>query len=144
MPKMAKKKGKPKVSELPGPIRRSGKKAQRTFAKAHDAALEQYGDEERANRVAYAALKHTHEKVGDSWRRKDKGRKGPSDAKAEAGYEGADEQPSAGGVDANAPVRHLRDLARELDIPGRSSMNKAELVEALQKANEQATAQARG
>ena len=55
MPK-TNKKGQPKASELPKPIRRSGKKAQRTFAKAHDAALEQYGDEERAYRVAYAAL----------------------------------------------------------------------------------------
>ena len=142
MPK-TKKDGQPKQSELPSTIRRSGKKAQRTFAKAHDSALEEYGDEERANRVAYAALKHTHEKVGDHWERKDKGRKGPSDKKAEAGYETAGSKESAGGVDTQAPVKHLRELAKRLEIPGRSKMTKDELIEALQKANDAKTDEAR-
>jgi len=68
MPKTTKS-GKPKQDELPSTIARSGSKAQRTFAKAHDSAADQYDDEERANRVAYAAVKHTHEKVGDHWER---------------------------------------------------------------------------
>ena len=38
MPKTTKS-GKPKKSELPSTLQNSGKKAQRTFAKAHDAAL---------------------------------------------------------------------------------------------------------
>ncbi|HEY4703983.1 MAG TPA: ChaB family protein, partial [Streptosporangiaceae bacterium] len=63
--------GQPKPEELPGTLRRSPKKAQDTFAQAHDSALQQYGDEERANRVAWAAVKHTHEKVGDHWEPKD-------------------------------------------------------------------------
>jgi cation transport regulator ChaB len=135
--------GEPKQSELPSTIQRSGKKAQRTFAKAHDAALEQYGDEERANRVAYSALKHTHEKVGDHWERKEKGRKGPSDPKAEAGYGTAETRESAGGVDTRATMKHLRELAKRLEIPGRSTMSRGELIQALQKANDAKTAEAR-
>jgi cation transport regulator ChaB len=69
-------------SELPSTLQRSEEKAQRTFAEAHDAALEQYdGDEQRAYRVAYAALKHSYEKVGDHW--EPKARRGPSDERAE-------------------------------------------------------------
>lgn len=133
--------GKPKQSELPSTLRNSGGKAQRTFTKAYDAAIDQYGDEERAHQVAYAALKHTHEKVGDKWKKKPKGRKGPSDAQA-AGGRGT-KRPTAGGVDANASKQHLYDLARQLKVPGRSSMSKRELVAAVQKANDRRTASSR-
>ena len=47
MPKTTKT-GKPKQDELPSTLQRSPKKAQRTFAKAHDAAADQYGDEPSA------------------------------------------------------------------------------------------------
>jgi cation transport regulator ChaB len=140
MPKTTKQ-GKPKNDELPGTLQRSDAKAKRTFAKAHDAAAEQYGDEERAHRVAFAAVKHTHEMVGDHWEPKAGGRKGPSDAQAEGGR-GTD-RGTAGGVDANAPKTHLQRLARRLDIRGRSTMTKAELVEAIRKANDRASAKAR-
>lgn len=66
MPK-TKKSGEPVKDELPGTIKRSPKKAQETFAKAHDSAVETYGEGERAHRVAYSALKHTFEKKGDHW-----------------------------------------------------------------------------
>ncbi|WP_258726958.1 ChaB family protein [Cellulomonas sp. NS3] len=132
--------GKPKQSELPETLKRSDAKAQRTFTKTYDSAAEEYdGDEERAHRVAYAALKHTHEKVGDHWDPKDE--HGPSDPQAEGGA-GTD-RPTAGGVDANASKQHLYDLAKRLDVPGRSSMTKAELVEAIQKANDRASRRAR-
>lgn len=36
-----------------------------------------------ANRVAYSALKHTHEKVGDHWEPKEQN--GPSDTQTEGG-----------------------------------------------------------
>jgi cation transport regulator ChaB len=140
MPKTTKK-GKAKQSELPDTIKRSDEKAQRTFAKAHDSAAEQYGEGERAHRVAYGALKHTHEKVGDHWEPKDKGAKGPSDEQSKGGRDTSFE--SAGGVDANASKKHLMDLAKRMDIPGRSRMSKDELVHALQKANDRATAKAR-
>lgn len=142
MPKTTKK-GEPRQEELPSTVRRSGKKAQRTFAKAFDSALEQDDDEERAYRVAYAALKHTHEKVGDRWKRKDKGARGPSDPKAGAAYPESGERESAGGVDANASLRHLRDVAKELDIRGRSRMGRDQLVAAIGTANDRATARAR-
>ncbi|MGY4645011.1 ChaB family protein [Cellulomonas sp. URHB0016] len=130
--------GAPKQSELPSTLRRSDEKAQVTFAHAYDAAMDQYGDAERAARVAFAALKHTHEKVGDSWR--PKAEYGPSDARAEGGL-GTD-APTAGGVDANASKAHLLDVARELDVRGRSRMSKDQLVEAIQKENDRRSRQA--
>lgn len=139
MPKTTKK-GTPKRSELPSTLQRSGRKAQETFAKAHDAADEQYGDAERAHRVAFAALKHTHEKIGDHWEPKDEN--GPSDARAEGGRGTRAE--TAGGVDANASKQHLYDVARRLDVSGRSRMTKAELVDAIQRENDARTRAARG
>jgi len=47
-------------------------------------------------------------------------------------------------VNANASVDHLRKLARRLGVKGRSKMRKAELVEAIDRANDRATARARG
>ena len=138
MPKTTKQ-GKPRKDELPSTLQRSKGKAQRTFAKAHDAAEEQYGDAERANRVAFSALKHTHEKVGDHWEPKDK--KGPSDAKAAGGRNTKAE--TAGGVDANATKKHLMDVARRLEVTGRSKMSKDELVEAIGKANNRETRKSR-
>ena len=138
MPKTTKS-GKPRKDELPSTVERSDDKAQRTFAKAHDSAAEQYGDAERAHRVAFSALKHTHEKVGDHWEPKE--HNGPSDDQAEGGAD--TDRPTAGGVDANASKEHLLQQARRLDISGRSSMTKQELVVALQKANDRETARAR-
>lgn len=131
MPKTTKG-GAAKKSELPSTLRRSSAKAQRTFAKAHDAAADEYGSEERAHRVAYAAVKHSFEKVGDHWEAKDE--KGPSDERAERGGLRPIGE-SAEGVDANASKKHLLELARRLDIAGRSTMTKPELVEAIKKHN---------
>jgi cation transport regulator ChaB len=137
MPK-TNKSGDPIKSELPSTLQRSGRKAQRTFAKTHDAAIEQYdGDERRAQQVAFASLKHSHEKVGDHWEPKEE--YGPSDARAEEGGPDSD-TPTAGGVDANASKQHLYELARRLEIKGRSTMTKDELVEALQRANNRESA----
>ena len=138
MPKTTKG-GDARKDELPGTIERSDPKAQRTFAKAHDSAAEEYGDEERAHRVAYSALKHTHEKVGDHWQPKDSD--GPSDDHAAGGQNSKAD--TAGGVDANASKKHLLEVARELDVRGRSTMTKDELVEAIGKANDRASARAR-
>jgi cation transport regulator ChaB len=138
MPKTDKK-GNVKKEELPSTLQHSGRKAQETFAKTHDSAIDQYGDEQRAHQVAFAALKHTHEKVGDHWEPKDKW--GPSDAQAEGGRD--TDRPTAGGVDANASKKHLYELASRLDIEGRSKMSKDELVEALQKANNRESARSR-
>ena len=131
MPKTTKA-GAPKQGELPSTLQRSDAKAQRTFAKTHDSAAEQYGDEERAHRVAYSALKHSFEKVGDHWEPKEE--KGPSDELAEGGGP-RNSGRSAEGVDANASKKHLLDIARRLDVRGRSSMSKPELVDAIVKEN---------
>ena len=139
MPKTTKR-GQPKQSELPSTLKKSPPKAQRTFAKVHDAAAEQYGDDERAYRTAFDALKHSFEKVGDHWEPKDE--KGPSDTRAESGGPNPSGE-SAEGVDANATKKHLLEMARRLDVKGRSTMSKDELVEALQKANRRATARNR-
>ena len=140
MPKTTKS-GAAKPSELPSTLRRSPKKAQRTFAKAHDSAAGEYGDEKRANQVAWAAVKHSFEKVGDHWEKKAGGKKGPSDAQAAGGKN--TNRKTAGGVDASASKSHLMDLAKKLGVSGRSKMKKKELVDALQKANNRKTAKAR-
>ena len=137
MPKTTKS-GKVIGEELPSTLARSDDKAQRTFAKTYDSAMESYDDEQRAHQTAFAALKHTHEKVGDHWEPKQE--YGPSDAQAEGGR--GTERPTAGGVDANASKKHLYELATRLEIKGRSTMSKAQLVEALQKANDRLSARA--
>lgn len=140
MPKTTKK-GTAKQSELPSTLRRSEKKAQRTFTKAYDSAVDEYDDEERANRVAWAAVKHSFEKVGDHWEKKPGGKKGPSDEQAEGGRGTGKE--TKGGVNANASKSHLYDVAKKLDVSGRSKMKKKDLVEAIQRANDKKTAAAR-
>ncbi|RZU31220.1 ChaB family protein [Blastococcus saxobsidens] len=140
MPKTTKK-GDAKQSELPSTLRRSENKAQRTFTKAYDSAVDEYDDEERANRTAWAAVKHSFEKVGDHWEKKAGGKKGPSDEQAKGGS-GTGKQ-TKGGVDANATKEHLLDVAKKLDISGRSKMKKKDLVDAIQKANDKKTAAAR-
>ena len=140
MPKTTKS-GSAELSELPSTLRRSPRKAQRTFAKAHDAAADEYGSEKRANQVAWAAVKHSFEKVGDHWEKKAGGKKGPSDAQAAGGK--TTNRKTAGGVDANATKDHLLTLAKKLGVSGRSKMKKKELVDAVQKANDKKTADAR-
>jgi cation transport regulator ChaB len=124
--------GKPKESELPSTLRRSPKKAQRTFAKAHDAAVEQYGEGERAHRTAYAALKQSHKKVGGRW--VPKNGTGPSDPRSKkpgrAKRQGKGE--TFGGVDFEGSSKdELYEQAKEAGISGRSQMSKKELARAL-------------
>ena len=129
--------------ELPSTLERSDEHAQAIWAATHDSAVETYGEGERAHRTAFAALKHSYEKVGDHW--EPKAEKGPSDPQAERSTDegSAQGRPTAGGVDANASKAHLYELAKRLEVPGRSTMTKAELVEALDRANRRATARAR-
>lgn len=116
--------------DLPGTLRRSPEEAQRTYAKALDSAHEQYDDEERAHRVAYAALKHEFEKVGDHW--EPKGHKGPSDERAADPRARQDHGHTAGGVDVKGNTREeLYERAKKLDVKGRSQMTKQELAEAI-------------
>nr|WP_019985760.1 MULTISPECIES: ChaB family protein [unclassified Streptomyces] len=126
---------------MPSTLERSSEEAQRTWIKAHDSAVETYGEGERAHRVAYGALKHMYEKVGDHWERKEGGRKGPSDPQSARprGQGGR----SGEGVDESASKEHLYDMAKRLDIEGRSHMSKGELLDAIRKANRSSTRRAR-
>lgn len=130
----------PGWQSLPSTVRRSSDKAQRTWVKAHDSAVDTYGEGRRAHQTAFSALKHSFEKVGDRW--EPKGRRGPSDRQAQGGA-GQRERPTAGGVDANASKSHLYDVARRLGVSGRSHMSKGELVHAIEKENQRSTARAR-
>jgi len=129
--------------ELPSTLERSEPHAREIWAKTHDSAVESYGEGERAHRTAFAALKHSYEKVGDHW--EPKAEPGPSDEQAArtTAQGSAAHRPTAGGVDANASKKHLYALAQRLEVPGRSTMSKDELVEALDKANRRETARAR-
>ena len=73
----------PGRKSLPDTLKRSPAKAQRTWIKTHDNAIEQYGEGERAHRTAFAALKHSFQKKGDRW--VEKGSRGPSDPRAKKG-----------------------------------------------------------
>src|SRR5690242_21894916 len=115
---------------LPSTLKRSPAKAQRTYAETLDSALETYnGNEERAHRAAFAAVKHSYEKVGDRW--EPKKRRGPSDQRAKGrGPNGRGK--TAGGVDVEGHSKdELMERARKLDITGRSRMTKQELGQAI-------------
>ena len=132
----------PAREELPSTLKRSPKKAQETWGKTHDSAVEEYGEGERAHRTAFASLKHSFEKVGDHWEPKDQ--KGPSDKQAaKSGASARKGGKTAEGVDANASKKHLYDIAKRLGVTGRSQMSKDELVEAIKKANARETRRSR-
>ena len=122
----------PGREELPSTLKRSPGRAQRTWIKTHDAAVEQYGEGERAHRTAMAAVKHSFEKVGDHWEPKKE--KGPSDPQAARGGRSARSSPrkTYGGVDVLGNTRdELLERARDLGIKGRSRMRKTELADAI-------------
>jgi cation transport regulator ChaB len=130
--------------DLPSTIARSPAKVRRTYQEALDSAHETYGgDEERAHRTAYAAVKHIAEKRGDHWELKDS--PGPSDPQSAQGGRAARERPKEtfGGVDASKPKAELYEEAKEAGIEGRSNMTKEELAKAHARHNERETAQAR-
>jgi cation transport regulator ChaB len=123
----------PVKDEMPATLQRSPAKARRTWAKAHDSAVESYGEGERAHRTAFAALKHSFEKVGDRWQPKKQ--KGPSDPQAaKTGGQARKGGKTFGGVDVLGNTKQkLYDRAKGLGIKGRSSMSKEELAEAIAK-----------
>ena len=132
VPKKIVRGGKVDKSELPGTLKRSPAKAQRTWAKVHDAAEEQYGEGERAERTAYAALKHTFEKVGDHWEPKEE--PAPSDPRSTKStrQKARGEGETFGGVDYYGNTKQeLYERAKELGVEGRSKMSKEDLARAI-------------
>lgn len=130
----------PGEQEIPSTLRRSPRKAQETYAKTLDSAVQTYGEGRRARQTAIAAVKHSFEKVGDRWQPKPS--KGPSDAQARRSYR-QEPRETAGGVNATASKQHLLEVAKQLDVRGRSGMTKPQLVEAIEKANATQTRRAR-
>jgi cation transport regulator ChaB len=119
----------PGRDELPDTLKRSPKQAQDTWVETHDSAVETYGEGERAHRTAFSSLKHSFEKVGDHWEKKD--RKGPSDPRAARGGAAArkGKGETFGGVDVLGSTKdELYERARDLGVKGRSKMNKRELA----------------
>lgn len=101
-----------KKEDLPSTLERSPDKVQRTYDKTLDSAHEQYDDEERAHRTAWASVKNVAEKQGDHWELKD-----------DAGSaDGGDEPTKA----------ELYEKAKQRDVSGRSKMSKDELQKAVQ------------
>jgi len=78
-------------------------------------------------RAAWAALKHTYEKVGDRWMRKDKARPVRRSGDRWQGNTPLDR----GGVDANASKKHLYEVTQDLGSAGRSKMSKKQVVDAI-------------
>ncbi|SHG85823.1 ChaB protein [Jatrophihabitans endophyticus] len=121
--------------DLPSTLERSPKKVRRTYEKTLDSAEDQYdGDEERAHRTAWSAVKNLAEKRGDHWELKDE--TGPSDPRskqpAQAKREGRGE--TYGGIDVEQNSKaDLTERAKQAGVRGYSSMNKAELAKALQR-----------
>lgn len=120
--------------KLPRTLQRSPAKAQRTYLKAKQSAEETYGPGEKAGRTAYAALKHSFEKIGDHWEPKE--HPGPSDSRAKQSTADArrGKGETFGGVDVEGHSRQeLLARAEALQIPGRGRMNKEELARAISK-----------
>jgi cation transport regulator ChaB len=118
--------------DLPSTLQKSPAKAKRTWRKAHDSAVDTYGEGERAHRTAYSALKHSFEKKGDHW--EPKGRKGPSDPQANKSGAAARRSRGTtyGGVDAlGNSKQELYERARQLGVQGRSRMTKDQLAKAI-------------
>src|ERR1700754_5308190 len=105
----------PAKDQVPSTVQRSDDKAERTWEKTYDSALESYDDDgARAHRVAFAALKHSYEKVGDHWEPKEE--KGPSDDRAAEGGLDSD-RPTAGCVDKQAAEQPLEEVGKRLAVP---------------------------
>jgi cation transport regulator ChaB len=122
----------PGRDELPDTLKRSPRKAQRTWIKTHDSAVEQYGEGQRAHRTAFAAVKHSYERVEDRWEPKDE--KGPSDPRSTKPTVRAarGEGETFGGVDFYGNTKEeLYERAKKLGVEGRSKMSKRELARAI-------------
>lgn len=139
---MPSKGSKGEFAPLPSTLERSPKKAQDTYEETLEHAESEYGgDEERAHRVAWSAVKHSFEKRGDHWEPKNE--RGPSDPRAAEGGPNASGE-SYGGVDVTGKTKaELLDEARAAGAHATTHMTKAELGKAIERVNDKATRTAR-
>ena len=127
---------------LPSTLERSPKHAQDIYEKTLESAEATYkGDEARAHRAAWGAVKHSFEKIEDHWEPKDQ--PGPSDPRSRsAGPHPAGA--SYGGVEMlSRSKQQLVELAHERGIKTSAKMTKSDLAQAIEAANDRATRKAR-
>ena len=121
--------------QLPGTLKRSAGKIQRTYTETLASAEKTYDeDEARAHRTAWGSVKNVAEKRGDHWELKDE--PGPSDShsKKSTKQKLAGEGETFGGVDVEGNTRpQLMERAKRAGIKGYSRMTKAELGRQLQR-----------
>lgn len=132
------------AGDLPSTVARSEQHAQDIWKETHDNAVEEYGEGERAHRTAFASLKHSYEKKGDHWERKDQ--RGPSDPRSTQSTADARRGvgETFGGIDYYGHTKkEFERRAQELGITGASHMRKRELVEAIEKREQAQTREAR-
>jgi cation transport regulator ChaB len=127
---------------LPSTLERSPKKAQDTYEETLESAEKTYeGDESAAHRVAWGAVKHSFEKVGDRW--EPKAERGPSDERSKSGGPNASGA-SYGGVDVEGHTKdELLAEARRLGAHATTKMTKSEIAQELMRANQRADREAR-
>jgi cation transport regulator ChaB len=138
---MPNKGNKGEYAPLPSTLERSPKKAQDTYEQTLESAEKTYeGDEERAHRAAWGAVKHSFEKRDDRWEPKEN--RGPSDPRSEEGGPNPSGA-SYGGVDVEGHTKaELLEEARRRGAHVTTHMTKAELAAELERANDRATSQA--
>ncbi len=121
--------------ELPDTIKRSPKKVRDTYQKTLDNAHDQYrGDEERAHRTAWGAVKNLAEKKGDHWEPKDG--TGPSDPRSKKSQreKRQDKGETFQGIDVEGNTKEeLAKRAQRAGISGTSDMDKKEIARELAK-----------
>ena len=132
----------PGRAKLPSTLKRSPPKAQRTYEETLEHAEQQYGDDARAHRTAFAVLKRGFEKVRDRWLPKKK--RGPSDPRSaqelhrgQAPGQGGDlrgrrrvREQQAGADGARPIARNLRPLEDEQG-PARQSDREEAMIRGL-------------
>jgi hypothetical protein len=135
---MPKKGNNGEFAALPSTLERSPEKSSRhirIYEKTPENAEKEYGgDEQRAHRVAWGAVKNSFEKVGDRWEPKPE--TGPSDPRSvqphAAKIAGAGE--TFGGVDMlHYTKAELDARARELGVELTARTTKADLARAIAK-----------
>ena len=127
---------------IPSTLRRSPKKAQRTYEETLESAEKTYGgDEERAHRAAWSSVKHSFEKMRDRW--VPKAKRGPSDEHAKSGGPNPKGE-SMHGVDIEGKSKvELQREARKLGVHVTTRMTKKDLGRAIARANTRETRKAR-
>jgi cation transport regulator ChaB len=127
MPTKSKKSSK---GDIPSTLQRSPKKAQRTYEETLESAEKTYdGNEGRAHRAAWSAVKHSFEKEGDHW--EPKSHKGPSDSRAASGGPNPKGK-SYGGVDVEGKTTYqLMNEARKLGANVTTQMRNDEVAKAI-------------